>query len=107
MGVGEFTERVDIEYPTITRDGYGAQSITWTKKATIWARVLYKQEGQSMEGERIVTGAMLEIQTHYRSDIAADWRVKWGGTYYNLRAIDNTDRRRRFIKLFATLERAF
>lgn len=107
MGVGEFTERIDLEYPTITRNGYGSQSVTWTKKATVWGRVFYNVAGQDIDGERIMTRATLEIRIHYRIDVLPDWRIKWNGTYYNLRGVDNTDRRRRFTKLIATIDRQF
>lgn len=107
MSTGAMTQRVTLEYPTVTRNGYGAQSVTWTAKPTLWAAVYYSMDGQEMDGDRVVTMGRLEIKIHYRTDVDSSWRVKWGAKYYQIRGVDNTDRRQRFTKIIATEERAF
>lgn len=101
------TERVDLEYPTTTRDSYGGQSKTWTKKATVWAFVDFALEGQEMDTDRVMSRSSLTLRIHYRSDITAQWRIKWDGAYYQVRGVDNTDRRRRFTKVMAVSEVAY
>jgi SPP1 family predicted phage head-tail adaptor len=105
--IGLMNQRVTLEYPTLTRDAYGGQVTTWTQKSVVWAKVDYMRQGQEFDRDRIVTESTITIKTHYRSDITDAWRVKWGEKYYNVRRVDNTDRRRRWTVIEAVEGDAF
>lgn len=107
MPVGHLIDRIDLEYPTVTRDAYGSQSTTWTKKATVWAEVHYVKQSQQLDSDRVMTEGEITIKTHYRTDVSEAWRVKWRGKYYAIRTVDNTDRRRRWLDLRAVQNEAF
>jgi SPP1 family predicted phage head-tail adaptor len=102
MATGRMNMRIRLEQPTaIARDVYGARTVVWKSAGDVWAELSYSARGQEMDGDRILTKAELVAKIHYRPEVLVDWRIVWDGYTYNLRNVDNTDRRRRFTTLYA------
>jgi len=77
----DLKERVRIERPTSSDDGYGGKTITWNEVATVFAEVMPVQ-GAITERERLVAGqrsayAGYRITVRLRTDVTAAMRVVW------------------------------
>lgn len=107
MPIGLMNQRVYLEYPTITRDDYGGRLTTWAKKSSAWASVKYTPAGQEMDGDRVLTKAVIVVKIHHRTDVAENWRIKWGEDYYQIRGIENEFNRNKFLIITADLSEAF
>lgn len=80
-GISELKERVRIERPITTDDGFGGKGVTWTELATVFAEVKPVQ-GAITEREREVADqrnayAGYRITARLRTDVTAAMRVVW------------------------------
>jgi SPP1 family predicted phage head-tail adaptor len=96
MQSGKLRDRITLQRQMVTYDEYGAEVISWSSIATLWASVL-----PGSVGERFVAGAVQELSkiTHtirirYRADITPKMRFVWGtrNLYINT-IVDPTGRR--------------
>lgn len=77
----DLKERVRIERPVATDDGYGGKTITWTELATVFAEVKPVQ-GAITERERLVADQRnaysgYRVAVRLRTDVTAAMRVIW------------------------------
>lgn len=97
MQAGRLRERVTIQQQSITRDSYGAEVITWSDVATVWASVL-----PGASGERFIAGAVQEqaeithtVRIRYRTGITPKMRLRWEGRFLYVETVTDPDGRTR------------
>lgn len=75
----KLTERVTIQYPLMSDDGYGGKTSVWTDLASVFAEVIPVYVGIS---ERVIADqpaakAGYRVNIRARSDINAAMRIVW------------------------------
>ena len=72
-------ERVRIERPSTTDDGYGGHLIGWEELATVFAQVDPITVGQSERdiGDQRSANAGYRVRVRMRNDVAASMRIIW------------------------------
>ena len=72
-------ERVRIEQPTASDDGYGGQSLSWTTLATVFAQVepIYVGQSERVNADQRTAYAGYRVRVRMRTDVAAAMRIIW------------------------------
>ncbi len=99
-GAGVLRERVTIQRKVVTRDGYGAEQVTWQDVATVWARVEVVKEREVPESRQMDVMASHRVTMRYRTDVDETMRLVWRGRVLNIVALV-PDERRRYLAVLA------
>jgi SPP1 family predicted phage head-tail adaptor len=98
--IGKLRHRVTIQNVTITRNTRGAEVLTWSNLATVYADI------RTVGGQEQVLASQLEVATllhtvtiRYRSDITPKMRLAWGNRLFEVEAIIERDNRMRMLDL--------
>ena len=102
MNAGGMRNRVQLQSKTVTRDTFGAETITWTEEAVLWAKVepiTAREYFSSMQMQSQVTH---KITIRYYAGLRTDWRVKWGSRLFDIQSALNLEERNREMTLLCT-----
>lgn len=98
------SERVTLQEKSVTRDSFGAESVSWVNVTTVWA------QAQPLSGREYVSmrAAQSDISTRFRlrylPGITTAHRVLWRGVPHDIREVINTDADRAVLELLTTAE---
>lgn len=87
MRAGTLRQRVTIQDKSVVRDTYGAETITWTEVATVWAAVEPLQGREYLEARQTTAEVSTRIRIRYRSGITPEMRVEFGTRVYEILAV--------------------
>lgn len=87
MRAGELRHRVTIQQKSVTRDSYGAEVITWTDVATVWAAVEPLRGREFLEAKQIQSETAYRVRIRHRSDVDTDMRVMWNSRTLEIVAV--------------------
>jgi len=96
----DFSEYVEVETPTETADGFGGYVSTWANKAYIWCMVNDTGGSESFTDGRESTETSAVFTTQYRDDITTKDRLLLDGVTFNVRRVENVDRKSRYLRLY-------
>lgn len=98
--IGKFRHRVILQTATIARSARGAEEMTWTDTATVYADI------RTVGGQEQVLASQLEVATllhtitiRYRTGIVPKMRLKWGARVFSIEAVIEQDNRMRTLNL--------
>lgn len=97
----DFREFATVETPTETSDGAGGYTTAWLKKCDLWCMVDEAGGNESLVASRLQTSTSMVFTTHYRSDITTKERIVFEGIVYNIRRVENIERKDRFIAIYS------
>lgn len=90
--IGQMRERIEVRTPTVARDEFGGETITWSTLATLWASVEYNtntsQESQEAERKTATTDARFKIRR--RTDITNKMVINYQSQEWDIVAITQT-----------------
>jgi SPP1 family predicted phage head-tail adaptor len=99
MKIGDLRHKVTIQSPVQTADGMGGFTRAFVDSdrvfAAIWDTSALEQVRLGKQAESNVT----RIRIRYHKTIAADWRIKFGDTYYAINSIINPNRKNEMLDL--------
>jgi len=100
MNIGSMNKRISLEVETKTSDGMGGSLVVWKEMASdiacsIWP-VTASEQIQSSASTMIVSH---RIRMRYRSDIKANWRLKYHNSYFNIVSIIDRNMDHRMLEL--------
>lgn len=101
MDSGKLNKRITLQYQTKVPDGMGSFTVTWTDAATVWAAIwpmTGSEAVQSMQSDMVIT---TRIRIRYRSVLRPDWRISYGGRYFNIVSIINPSERNEWLDIMA------
>lgn len=99
MRAGQLRQRVTIQEKDVTRDTHGAEEITWTDLATVWAAVEPLTGREWIEGRQETAGVSTRIRIRYRSGITPEMRVSFGDITFNILSVIHVQERERELHL--------
>jgi SPP1 family predicted phage head-tail adaptor len=82
-------ERIRIEKPIATDDGYGGQTRSWQEVATVFAQVLpmYLNQGEHEVASQRNARAGYRINIRMRGDLDASMRIIWKTHMLNIHSL--------------------
>jgi len=99
MQAGRLRRRVTIQRKTVTRDSFGAETITWQEVATVWASVEPLRGREFLESRRAEAEVTTRITIRYRAGITPEMRVVHGDDAYNIVSVIEPESRLRALVL--------
>lgn len=99
MRAGELRERVTLQRKSVTRDSYGAEVITWTDIATVWASVAPLRGREFLEQRRDGNEVTTRITLRYRSSLEPIHRAVHRSTTYDVQSVIHKETRFRELEL--------
>ena len=75
----ELNERITIQQPTLSDDGYGGKTVGWTELATVSAAVapLFVTQGERLAADQVTAYAGYRIRLRVRTDVTAAMQILW------------------------------
>ena len=103
--IGQFDRRIRLERGTLSQTNYGAEVLTWTTLATVWASIGYSNTGseERKEEERETSFRRVEFVIRYYEGLTAKDRVVYQDEVYDLEYVQEHriegGGRKRFMRL--------
>lgn len=76
MRAGSLDRRVTIESKTVTRDDYGAEVVSWSTFAEVWAEVRDVNATERVADQIRTLTRLTMIKTRYVSGVTSDMRIR-------------------------------
>jgi SPP1 family predicted phage head-tail adaptor len=89
--IDELDKRIVLEKPTITPNGQGGFTTTWSTVATIWARLLPTSAKEARQSEKETMTVSHTVTIRYRGDVKPSWRIKFKNRYFAIVGITNPE----------------
>lgn len=84
MKAGKLDRRVQIKVKTSTRDSYGAEILTYSVLATVWAEVVPISGREYFAAAQFIPEATLKIRMRFREDFDETALISYDGVDYNI-----------------------
>lgn len=84
MRAGQLHERVVIQSKSVTRDTYGAETVTWVTHATVWASIEPLRGREFLEARMVQADVDTRIRIRYLSTVTPSMRVLWGARVFEI-----------------------
>ena len=104
MDIGRLNRRIVIQEKTVTRDAYGGESISWTDVATVWAAVLPIRGREYVAIREAGAELTTRFVIRHRDGVTPAMRIAYGGGYYNIESVIDSEDGHRFLELMARAE---
>jgi len=79
---GEMNHQVSLQYKTRVADGMGGWTDTFVTAATVWAKITTMRSDEAINAMATTGTAIHNITIRYRTDVRANWRVRYGSRYF-------------------------
>lgn len=99
VNFGEFRERVTLQYRQGGQDVLGQVRQSWATLATVWAKVTPIRGREYFAASQMQAPIDVRILIRWREDVEPTMRVMWGGKYFEVTSVIDTDARRSVIEL--------
>jgi len=99
MRAGRLRQRVTIREKSVTRGDYGAETVTWTAVATVWASVEPLRGREFLEAQREGAEVTTKVVMRYRGGIVPEMQVTYSDHTYDVLAVIHVDERGRELQL--------
>lgn len=96
---GELNKEVSIQSRTNTVDAGGAQVVTWTTAATVWAKWVNVHGSESWAAQSIGAEAPATVTIRYRTGVDTTCAVLIGTDRYEIVSIDDIQMRHEYLEL--------
>jgi len=99
LNIGSLNKQIIIQYPTKSVDVMGTPTDAWNDGDTIYAAIWpfsAAEQIQSMASTLLVSH---RIRIRYRSDIKANWRLKYRNSYFNIISIIDKDMKHKMLEI--------
>ena len=93
MRIGKMDRRIVIEQPTVTKDDWNYDVVTWTTPATVWAEKLDRGSGEVVEVDRQTALTRTQWTMRYRSTVNSTMRILYNSQYYYIVGVEEIGRR--------------
>ena len=84
MRAGALRESVTIQSKSVSRDSYGAETVSWTTHATVWAAIEPLRGQEYLEARRMEAEVDVRIRIRYLSTVTSSMRVSWGSRIFQI-----------------------
>ncbi len=91
MKIGKLNKKIQVQIYTDVQNKMGEWTKDWVNYKKIWASKLLLRNSNSrvLGKENIEYG--YRFKTRYRKDITEDMRIKFDGTIYDIKHVNNID----------------
>ncbi len=98
---GQFRERITLQRAVSVPDGIGGFTRSWTKLATVWARVVPTLGKEVLLSNGLQGVQAYQVTIRFFADLRPDDRLIWGAKTMNIRSAADPEGRRVETVIFA------
>lgn len=91
INAGQLDKRMILQAPTIARADDGAETITWTTLATIWAGIRTLRGREYWQAQQVNSDVTHEVLIRYRARLSPRFRLIFEGRTLEILSIQNAD----------------
>ena len=102
MRAGLLNNLVQIEHSTVTSDGEGGESVTWSTYLETWASIRQLRGREFYAAAQTQAEYTTEIVIRYQAGIDPKMRVRFGTRIFDIHAVQNEWERDRKIILMCS-----
>lgn len=103
MSLGGLDDRISLQRVTLTADGQGGSTESWSEYAAVWARVRPMKGRERQASERQEATADYVVRIRYRDDVLEADKIVWRGREMNIRFIPDGGPRAHFLDIEAEM----
>jgi SPP1 family predicted phage head-tail adaptor len=99
MRSGYLRHRATIQQKSVTRSATGAEVVTWSTVATVWAAINPMRGAEYVDAAQLRDQVDAKITMRYRSGIIPAMRVTEGGNTWDIISVVNPGQRDALLEL--------
>jgi SPP1 family predicted phage head-tail adaptor len=99
MSSGEMRQRISIQKKVVGRDSFGAEAITWSQLAEVWATAEPLRGQEYLEARRLQSDLDIRFRIRFREGIVPSMRVVYNGRTFDIVSAIHVKEMRREIQL--------
>jgi len=89
MQAGRLRHRITVQKKSVTRDGFGAEVISWTKHVDAWGSIEPMRGREYMEAKQVQAGVDTRIRLRFQAGITPGMRVLYGSRTFDIQSVIN------------------
>lgn len=93
MRAGRIRHRVELKSSTAEKDGYGEETLTWSKYATIWADIQPFRASEIYNAQQVQAEITHKVTIRYNSSVDEKHRVVFGSRILEIVSLINAGER--------------
>ena len=94
---GRMRQRLTLESATVTPDGAGGGTLSWSQVATLWGEVTPLKAEERTIGEGFVDVVSHRVVVRHRSGVAAGDRFRLGARVLDIRGVSDPEEDGRYL----------
>ena len=84
MIAGKLDRRITLLAPVVSENTFGEEVSSFEARGTVWAEWLEGQGREFFSAARVNAEIAVVCKIRWRDDVAADWRVLYGGRAFEI-----------------------
>lgn len=93
MNIGTLRHKISFQSRTISRDTFGAETVTWRTEKTVWASVEPISGREYFLAQQVQSEVTHVIKIRYYDGVRTDWRVIFGSRIFDIKSVINLKER--------------
>lgn len=102
MRPGALRHYITIEQKTVTRDAYGAETVTWATFAQSWAGIRPLNGRELIAAQAVQSEITGKIIIRYIAGVVPAMRIAYDGKYYDIQAVIDAGLQHRELQLMVS-----
>ena len=105
LSIGQLDRRIEVQYPTYTKDSYGEETKVYATLYTLWAHADWKSSRRKEESQEQVQGTNLFFYVRNLGiDMIGTYRIVYDSETYIIHGIKEIDGREQFLEIETKLK---
>lgn len=104
QNIGKFRDKIRIEAQSLTADGAGGYTNTWTEVDTVFGDLTPMEGREGLDAEALIGKSPVEVIVRYSANLEAvdsDNRLVIGSNTYNVHSVHDLDNEKHFLMITA------
>jgi len=99
MRAGKLRHRVIFKASSAVKDGYGAETLTWTTYATVWAAIEPISGREMIQADQMQAETTIRVRVRYNASVEPEHRIYFGTRVLEIVSVINLTERNRHLEL--------
>jgi SPP1 family predicted phage head-tail adaptor len=99
---GDLKRRIYLQQPSLAKNVYGEEAITWVTYATVWAQIEPLSGRELLLAQQVNSEISARITIRYNNHIATSHRISYGTATYAVNTIIDKDLNHNYLELLCT-----
>jgi len=93
MRSGQLRHKIILQSKNVTRDAYGAETVTWGTEKEAWGSIEPLTSREYFQAQQMQSDVTHKIRMRYLVGLRPDWRIKFGTRIFDIKSVINPEER--------------